>query len=182
MKNRRIKTVGLMLLAALMLTGLNAQSFRNNGMSHRQNRMSHRQDRMTYQNRMAHQDRVADRFSLDLSEEQKEEFKTIRSEHYIAIKPLRNKMAELKANEHTLMSEPEVDLKAVNKIVDEQTELMNKIKKLQVEQRLSAKEILTDEQIMKLEQRRRISKYRKSNGNDFHRPPRKGRPHHRNMG
>ncbi len=162
MKNRRIIKVGLMILAAMMMTGLNAQSFRNN--------------------RMTHQNRVADRFSLDLSAEQKEELKSLRGEHYKTIKPLRNKMAELKAKENTLMSESKVDLKAVNKIVDEQTDLLNKIKKLQVEQRLSAKEILTEEQIMKLEQRKRISKSGRGHGNDIHRSRQKDRSYRRNMG
>ena len=44
-------------------------------------------------------------------------------------------------------------MKAVNKTIDEQTDLMNSMKKLQVEHQLAVKSTLTDEQVMKLQQR-----------------------------
>ena len=139
-----------MLLALLMVTGLNAQSPRHIRMAHH--------------------------FSLDLSEKQKDEMYTIRMEHFKKMKPLKNKMAELKAREHTLIAEEEVDLKSVNKVIDEQTDLINKMRKFQVEQKVKIKCILTDEQIMKLEQRREFTKHRRTNGNHMRRAPREGRP------
>jgi len=91
---------------------------------------------------------------LDLSEEQQAAMTTLQTEHYKTITPLKNKMAELKARERTLLSEENVDMKQVNNTIDEQTSLMNKIRKLQVEHQVSMKSILTDEQVMKLQQRR----------------------------
>ena len=83
-----------------------------------------------------------------------EEMKTLRIEHFKVMNPLKNQMAELKARERTLLSGDKVDMKAVNTLIDEQTSLMNKMKKLQVEQRVKMKGILTDEQIMILDQRK----------------------------
>ena len=86
--------------------------------------------------------------------------KTLRLECYKTMNPLKNEMAELKARERTLLSEQEADLKAVNSVIDDQSELLSKIRKLQVEQKLKMKEILTDEQIMKLDQRKNHGKRR----------------------
>lgn len=91
---------------------------------------------------------------LDLTETQQEELNTLRTEHYKEITPLRNKMAELRARERTLLSEESVDMTAVELNIDEQTDLMNSIKKLQTRHQVSVKSILTDEQVMKLQQRR----------------------------
>ena len=52
--------------------------------------------------------------------------------------PLKLKMAELKAREKTLLSEEPVDLKAVDKVIDEQTDLMNKIRKLETEHQVKS--------------------------------------------
>ena len=41
-------------------------------------------------------------------------------------------MAELKAHERTLLSEEAVNMKAVNKAIDEQTELMNQMRKFRL--------------------------------------------------
>jgi len=95
---------------------------------------------------------------LELTEEQEAEMTSLRTEHYKEITPLNNKMAELKARERTLLSEESVDMKAVNKTIDEQTDLMNSTRKLQVEHQLAVKSILSDEQVMKLQQRRQFAR------------------------
>ena len=91
---------------------------------------------------------------LDLSEEQKTQMQELRLEHYKSMKPLKNEMIELKAKEHSLISAEETDMKALNKVIDEQTALLNKMKKLQAEHRIEGKKVLTEEQQMLLEQRR----------------------------
>ena len=48
--------------------------------------------------------------SLDLTEEQQTEITTLRTAHYKAITPLKNKMVELKARERTLLSEESMDM------------------------------------------------------------------------
>jgi len=119
---------------------------------------------------------------LDLTEEQQEQMQALRLEHLKTIKPLRNKMGELKARERTLISEDEPDMKAIYQVIDEQTDLNNKMRKLRVEHRVSAKKLLTEEQIMILDQRRGNARRCLANRNDFNRPFHKGRPYHRNMG
>lgn len=166
------------MLIALMSTDLNAQASRQGGRGSGTNG--------------AHKERMAGVLALDLTEEQQEAMKTLRTENYKAINPLKNKMVELKARERTLLSEETVDMKAVNKLIDEQTELSNKMRKIQVAHKVEVKEILTDEQIMKLDQRRKFSKNRHFRGEGPNRGPGQGagqgqgqrnaRPYHRNWG
>ncbi len=139
MKTRNIKSIGVLLMSMFLVTAINAQSPRQGG----------KMDRMA---------------SLDLTEEQQAEITSLRAEHYKAVTPLKNKMAELRAHERTLLSEESVDMKAVNKTIDEQTELSNSIRKLQVKQQVAIKGLLSDEQVMKLQQRRQFAQGNGSHG------------------
>lgn len=139
MKTRNMKFAGALLLGLLMVVTVNAQS-RQGG-----------RGLGPYGAGKADINRIA---WLDLTETQQEELNTLRTEHYKEITPLRNKMAELRARERTLLSEESVDMTAVELNIDEQTDLMNSIKKLQTRHQVSVKSILTDEQVMKLQQRR----------------------------
>ena len=178
MKTNLIQTAGLFLMAALMATSLNAQHPRQGG-----------KGSGPYEQR---KERMAGFLALDLTEEQQEAMQTLRTENYKTLQPLKNQMAELKARERTLLSEETVDLKAVNKIIDEQTDLTNKMRKIQVTHKLEVKEILTDEQIMKLEQRREFNKGRhfrgeglgsgRGSGRGAGQGQRYDRPYHRNWG
>ncbi len=162
------------MLAVVMLTGINFEAFGQNGRGMgpcgegfgpgpRVNGVQNGQGHWTHSGRYYRGQgfcpgqwagEFSQQYLPDLTPEQQEAMKALRLEHFKAMKPLKNKMAELKARERTLMSEEKVDMKALNSVIDEQTNLLNKIKKLQVEQRLKMKENLTDEQIMILEQRR----------------------------
>jgi len=134
MNTRNIKLAGALLLGILMITTVNAQSPRQGG--------------------------KAGQFArLDLSEEQQTEITSLRTEHYKKITPLRNKMVELKARERTLLSEESVDMKAVNKTIDEQSDLMNKMRKLQTSHQVAVKSLLTDEQLMQFQQRRQFARH-----------------------
>ena len=106
---------------------------------------------------------------LELTEAQQEEITSLRTQHYKEITPLRNKMAELKARERTLLSEESVDIKAVEKNIDEQTDLMNSLKKMQTKHQLAIKSQLTDEQVMKLQQRRQFAQRDGFHGKRGHR-------------
>ncbi len=167
MKTNLIKTAGLFLMAILFVTTLNAQSSRQGGRGSGAYGNGNGNERMS-----AH-------LSLDLTTEQQEAMKTLRADNYKTILPLKNKMLELKARERTLMSEEAVDLKSVNKVIDEQTDLMNKMRKMQVTHKVGVKEILTDEQEMKLEQKQRNGR---NKGQGSKRGYNKQRPYHRNMG
>ncbi len=119
---------------------------------------------------------------LDLSEQQQEQLQELRVDHYKAMKPMKTRMVELKARQRTLLSEEEVDMKALNKVIDDETGLMNKMRKEQVAHQVEVKKMLTDEQLMKLEQRRMFRRDRWEQGNEFRRNPNRGRPYHRNVG
>jgi len=146
MNTRNIKLAGALLFGILISTAVNSQS--------------HRQGGEAYGHQSAR---------LDLTEEQQTEITTLRTAHYKTITPLKNKMVELKARERTLLSEESVDIKAVNKTIDEQTDLTNKMRKLQVEQEVAVKTILTDEQVMKMQQRRQFARRDGFHGMSGHR-------------
>ena len=137
MKNQWIKITGVLLLSVIMLSGIDAQP--RYGKMHPT--------------------------SLELAGEQEKQMKTLRLEQYKVMKPLKSKMAELKARERTLLSEEDVDMKSIHKVIDDQTALTNKMRKLQVEHRVAVREILTDEQIMKLDKRRKYVKRGKEHRN-----------------
>jgi len=137
MNNNIIKTAAVFLLALLMGTATNAQPNRQKGGG------------------FAYGDGEGKLSYLDLTETQNEQLTQLRTEHYNTMKPLRAKMAEIRAKERTLLSEENVDLKEIDKVVDQQTELMNQMRKLQIKHQVAVKEVLTDEQVMKLEQRQR---------------------------
>lgn len=134
-----IKIAGVFLLALLMTSAMNAQP----------NRQGNRG--------MANGERSGAVTRLDLSEAQSEEITKLRTELYTSMKPLKAKMAELRARERTLLSEESVDLKAVDKVIDEQSDLTNKMRKEQVRHQVAMNNVLSDEQQMKLEQGRRHS-------------------------
>jgi Spy/CpxP family protein refolding chaperone len=180
MKNRWIKTTGLMVLTVIMLTGVNAQPREGRGLG--PCGQGNPDFEPGYGRFEPGHGRTQPFACLDLTEEQQEQMQALRLEHYKTMKPLRNEMGELKARERTLLSADEPDMKAVYKVIDDQTGLRNKMRKLQVEHRVSVKKLLTEEQIMILDQRRGHAGKWKSGRKDFSRPCHQGRPYHRNMG
>lgn len=154
MNTRIIKTAGALLLGFLMITAVNAQN-RQGGRG-----QGYNGSEKSYGHQFA---------KLELTEEQEAKMTSLRTDHYKEITPLRNKMSELKARERTLLSEESIDMKAVNKTIDEQTDLMNSMRKLQVEHQLAVKSNLTDEQVMKLQQRRQFARRNGMHGKSGHR-------------
>ena len=154
MNTRNIKFAGTLLLGFLLVTAVNAQS-RQGG---------------RWQGSYGTGEGMGHRLAwLELTEEQQEEITSLRTQHSKEITPLRNKMAELKARERTLLSEESVDMKAIEKNIDEQTDLMNKMRKLQTRHQLAIKSQLTDEQVMKLQQRRQFARRDGFHGKGNHR-------------
>lgn len=136
MNMRNIKLAGSLLLGILISTTVNAQSPRTGGWG---NGPDNRLDRLSW---------------LDLSEDQEEQITDLRTAYRQEMTSLTNKMGELKARERTLLSEANVDMDAVNKNIDEQTGLTNSIRKLQVKHQQEVKALLTDEQVVKMQQGR----------------------------
>lgn len=81
-----------------------------------------------------------------LSEEQREQMSELRVAYLEKVKPLQNEMGELKAKHRTLTTADNVDMKAVNANIDQQADLLAKIKKLQAEHRQTVRGNLNDEQ------------------------------------
>jgi Spy/CpxP family protein refolding chaperone len=169
MKNRFIKSAGMFLLCLLFVSGVNAQRYRQ-GAGHD----GPRAQRETLRNSAIER--------LALTEEQQKNIQTLRQEQFKTMKPLRSKMVELRAKERTLLSQEEIDQKAINKVIDEQTDLTNQMRKLQLDHKLAVRKVLTEEQIMKLEMQRERRKEFRSRGDDRWGPSRRGRPHHRIWG
>lgn len=159
MNTRNMKFAGALLFGILMITTVNAQSPRQGGRGLGPCGAGEGPGygRGLNQSEYAQSGRTGQFARLDLSEEQQAEITSLRIEHYKEITPLRNKMAELKARERTLLSEESVDMKAVNKTIDEQTDLMNKMRKLQTKHQVAVKSNLTDEQVIQLQQRRQFA-------------------------
>jgi Spy/CpxP family protein refolding chaperone len=86
-----------------------------------------------------------------LSEEQKEQMKALREEHMKATIPLQNRLKELRARQNSLMSVESPDRGQINEVLDEINGLQGQLQKLSVEQRLSFRELLTEEQRIKVD-------------------------------
>lgn len=86
-----------------------------------------------------------------LSEEQKEQMKGLREEHMKASTPLHNQLKELRARQNSLMSVESPDRGEINEVLDEINELQGQLQKLSVDQRLNFRELLTEEQRVKVD-------------------------------
>lgn len=180
MKTGIIKSAGILFLGMLMVTAVNAQwpyqggrglgpcgagQGPGYGMNMNQNFPGQYGGMGLNQYEYAQYGRVGQVAWLDLTDEQQTIITSLRTEHYKTMTPLWNKMAELKARERSLLSEEIVDMQSVNNIINEQTDLMNSMRKIQTEHQVTVKSNLTDEQVMKLQQRRQYAQRNGFRGN-----------------
>ena len=169
MKNQGIRSITVMAIAMVMIIGVNAQNSGGKGMGpggqSGQGSQAYGQGGQGYgpcgQAYGPGNGQHMQNF-LNLSDEQKEELKILRVKHYKEMKPIRAEMGELQARQLTLMSQEEVDVKSVNILIDQKTSLMNVMQKKKVNHQLAFREILTDEQIMMLDQKRMLAGKRKA--------------------
>lgn len=168
MKNKWIRSAAILALSTIMVIGINAQNQGGQGQGPDGQGYGPRANKgfgqgqgygtragMAYGRTNGPGTRDGSGLNrLDLTEEQQKEIQTMKLANYKEMKPLRAEMNEIKAREKTLMAQEEINKKALNKLIDEQTDLMNKIQKKQLSHKLAFKEILTDEQEMKMEQKR----------------------------
>ncbi|MEP1151725.1 MAG: periplasmic heavy metal sensor [Balneola sp.] len=84
--------------------------------------------------------------NLDLNEDQKVQMKEIMMEGRKDILPLENELGEKRARLRTLSSGDTYDVKALNQVVDEMSELQASIKKVRITQKDEIRNILNDEQ------------------------------------
>ncbi|HKI89074.1 MAG TPA: Spy/CpxP family protein refolding chaperone [Draconibacterium sp.] len=105
---------------------------------------------------MLHRQEMRQNFNRDsfLTDDQKEAMKKIRMETAKEIKPLKNQLRELQAHQQTLATADNADLKAIYKNIDKMSEVKTEMAKILAKQRLDFRSLLTDEQRLKMDQRR----------------------------
>ncbi len=91
---------------------------------------------------------------LGLTDEQKDRMKQLMLERTKELLPLRNEMAVLKAEYHKLMAAEKPSRKEIDAIIDKQTALMNKMRKLQATYVLKMRKVLTEEQWLMIQAHR----------------------------
>ncbi len=83
------------------------------------------------------------------------------------------------AREFSLMSQEVIDQQAVNKVIDQRTDLSNKIQKTQLNNRLTCRQVLTEEQQIIFDQRRMNAGKMSANRGNGMRSNRQGRGYRR---
>lgn len=83
---------------------------------------------------------------LNLSDEQKEQMKTLRLKQMEQMLPIRNQLQEQRAKLQTLRTEKNVDMKAINNLIDDMADLKANQMKDQEAHRQEMRTVLTDEQ------------------------------------
>ncbi len=82
----------------------------------------------------------------NITEEQRAKINELRTVHLKDATQHRNKMAELRARKRTLMSGERVDLKEIDKIIDEMSALQNAQMKSRAKHHQEIRNLLTEEQ------------------------------------
>ncbi len=129
MKTSKFKKGTILLVAALMVAGLN--TFAQRGRAYWGQSQNWENFRYPI---------------LDLTEEQQTQIKDFRLTHLKEVKPLRDQLVENMAHNRTLINAEKPDMKAINNNIDERTELQNKLAKLNADFRVKFRSILTEEQ------------------------------------
>jgi Spy/CpxP family protein refolding chaperone len=115
---------------------------------------------------------AAENILADLTEDQKAQLSELRTEHYKKMQQYRNQMGEISAKQRTIMSEYNVDEKAAAKLIDQKTDLINEQMKARIAHRNAVNQVLTEEQVLQLEQHRNHRQFARQ-GN-WNRPGAKG--------
>jgi Spy/CpxP family protein refolding chaperone len=82
----------------------------------------------------------------DLTEDQQVKIEALRVNHLKERTALRNQTNELRAKKQTLMTSDNADMKEINSVIDQMTELQNKKLKESAQHRQNVRNLLTDDQ------------------------------------
>ncbi|MFY0608490.1 MAG: periplasmic heavy metal sensor [Cyclobacteriaceae bacterium] len=88
---------------------------------------------------------------LDLSDEQKEQMKAIKTDAQMEILPLKNSLAEKEARLVTLQTASNVDMKAIEKQIEEIGQVKVTMAKIKARSHQKVRALLTDDQRIKLD-------------------------------
>ena len=106
----------------------------------------------------------------NLTEDQKNKIKELRTPLHKEILPLRNQLDEKKAHLKTLQTAEKADLKSINSTIDEMTPLQSQIMKKHAAHTQAVRALLTDDQRIAFDMRA-------SAGRKFHQHRRMGSEH-----
>lgn len=82
----------------------------------------------------------------NLTQEQQTKIEKLKTAHMQEMLNFRTQLAEKKAHENTLMTAKTVDIKAVDKVIDEMSSIKTKMQKSNVKHHNDIRNLLTDEQ------------------------------------
>jgi len=82
----------------------------------------------------------------DLTEDQQAKIEALRLDHLKEMTALRNQTNELRAKKQTLMTTDNTDMKEINSVIDQMTELQNKKMKVSAKHQQDVRNLLTDDQ------------------------------------
>ena len=91
--------------------------------------------------------------NLNLSDEQKSKAEELRLNMQKSALPIRNQIGENKAKLRTLSTSENPDMKAINKLIDQNAELRAKLEKLRAANHQEFRKMLTEEQRVKFDSR-----------------------------
>jgi Spy/CpxP family protein refolding chaperone len=100
------------------------------------------------------QERMAERQQPregQLTDEQREEMKALRLEHMKATTPIQNQLRELRVKQNSLISVESPDRGQIDAVLNEINALEGQLRKIRVEQQLATREILTEEQRVRID-------------------------------
>lgn len=130
---KTMKKIAVLAMAIMLISGTSL--FAQNGRNYS------RQGNVTYRN----QDQVCNRIP-DLTEDQQVKIEALRVNHLKERTALRNQTNELRAKKQTLMTSDNADMKEINSVIDQMTELQNKKLKESAQHQQDVRNLLTDEQ------------------------------------
>jgi len=118
---------------------------------------------------------------LNLSEDQLSKMKTIRLDLQKELLPIKNKLGENKARYRTLTTAENADMKAINKLIDDNSQLTASMAKLKAANHQTVRQLLTEDQRILFDSRdmRRVKKHgqqgrRAERGKKRHKQPAQG--------
>ena len=132
MKTKNVKRTTVLMLAFLMLAGTQLFAQRGRNLRNDVNR--------PYQNRQTCW-RIP-----DLTETQQTKIESLRVEHWKEMNNYRNQMNELRARKRTLNTTAQTDMSELNGVIDQMTDVHNKMMKKSAKHRQDVRKELTDEQ------------------------------------
>jgi len=112
----------------------------------------------------------------DLTEEQQAKIEALRVNHLKEMNANRNQMDELRARKQTLMTSDNADMKELNGVIDQMSDLHNKMIKSSAKHLQEVRSLLTDEQKVYFDSRPRGKRgHGKGMGDNYGRGNRPGR-------